>query len=328
MPGLSGPELVRRIRERAGMRDVPIILLAASAGEAYVDEAFSAGADDYVVKPFDRRILLARIESTIRAAQDRARAAKSKRLVQQRDQLLADFAEASRVQRTQSVGLPRCFREGTIMGATLPCGHLGGDLITVFDGPGATTTAMLIDVSGHDAGAALVASAVLVELQNLARTRPLAAAITALNLRMAASSSELYAAVGALQISGTHATIINAGLPPIAIVRNGRIAITVQACGVPPGILADSTYDPVELELEPDDRLVIVSDGLTAPLGDTVDIGRCLVALDLLVPHEMRTSDELTRQFRALLGGRPLIDDATLLVVDFWFDTAAATTGS
>src|SRR4051812_6797903 len=60
MPGLSGPELVRRIRGRAALRDVPIILIGATAEEAQVDEAFSAGADDYVVKPFDRRILLAR----------------------------------------------------------------------------------------------------------------------------------------------------------------------------------------------------------------------------------------------------------------------------
>ena len=323
LPGTSGPEFVRRIRERADMREVPIILLAAAAGEAYVDAAFSAGADDYVVKPFDRRILLARIESAIRAARDRRRAAKAKALAQQRDQLLADFAEASRVQRAQSAGLPRCFREGTIMGTTLPCGHLGGDLITVVDGPGATTTVVLIDVSGHDAGAALVASSVLVELHNLARTAPIAIAIAALNRRMTASRSEHYACVGAIQISGACATIVNAGLPPIALVRNGRIEHTVQGGGVPPGMFADSTYDAVELELEADDRIAIVSDGMTDPLGDAMDVGRCLQALDLLVPRGMRTSDEFMRQVRALFGGRPLVDDATLIVIDFWFDIVA-----
>ena len=213
------------------------------------------------------------------------------------------------------------------MGATLPCGYLGGDLIDVVVGPGASTTAALIDVAGHDAGAALVASSVLVELHNLARTRPIVPAITALNRRMTASASELYACVGAVQITGTHATLLNAGLPPITIVRNGRIALSVQAGGIPPGIFADSTYDAVELELEPDDRLVLVSDGLTDPLGDAVDVGRCLAALDLLVPHGIRTSEEFMREFRTLFGERPLVDDATLIVIDVWQDATAAHAG-
>jgi phosphoserine phosphatase RsbU/P len=323
LPGLTGPDLVRRLRGRDALRRVPIILLGPTATEAYVDEAFSAGADDYVVKPFDLRILLTRIESTIRVARDQAHAARSKMLAMRRDQLLADFAKASRVQRTPSILLPQCFKEGTIMGATLPCGYLGGDLITVVGGPGSATTAALIDVAGHDAGAAFVASSVLVELGDLAKTQPIAAALTALNRRMTASASELFACVGAIQITGTHATLLNAGLPPITIVRDGRIALTVQAGGIPPGIFADSTYEAVELELEPDDRLVIVSDGLTDPLGDAVDVGRCLAALDLLVPHGMRTSEEFMREFRTLFGGRPLVDDATLIVIDVWQDATA-----
>src|SRR4051812_41569252 len=71
MPELAGPELVRRIRRQPQLRDVPIILLSSSADEDHVDGAFSAGASDYVVKPFDHRILLARIKSLIRAAEDR-----------------------------------------------------------------------------------------------------------------------------------------------------------------------------------------------------------------------------------------------------------------
>lgn len=54
-----------------------------------------------------------------------------------------------------------------------------------------------------------------------------------------------------------------------------------------------------------------------------MDVGRCLAALDLLVPHGMRTSEEFMREFRTLFGGRPLVDDATLVVIDVWQDATA-----
>jgi sigma-B regulation protein RsbU (phosphoserine phosphatase) len=320
---LGGPELVRFIRRQPHLRDVPIIFLSSSAREDCVDEAFAAGASDYVVKPFDRRILLARISSLIRAAEDRGRVVRSKPLAQRRDQLLADFEEASRVQRTQSTGLPRCFHGGTIMGATVPCHHIGGDLITVLENLGPTTTAVVVDVAGHGVAAALVASSLLAELRHLAQILSIEDAIDTLNQQMTASRSDHYACVGAIQMRGTRATIVNAGLPPICVVRDGRIAVSVEASGIPPGMFDTALYEAVELDLRSEDRIVIMSDGLTEPLGDADDVGRCLEALDLLVPRGVRTSEEFARQIRALFGGRPLVDDATLIVIDLWFDAVA-----
>ena len=63
LPGLSGEELIARIRERCG---VPI-LVASAKGEASDRVALlRMGADDYVVKPFDLDELLARIEALLR----------------------------------------------------------------------------------------------------------------------------------------------------------------------------------------------------------------------------------------------------------------------
>lgn len=68
MPGLDGPAVARRIRARVETRDTPIIVLTASSEVGHMNEAFAAGANAYVVKPFDRRDILARIELMIRAA--------------------------------------------------------------------------------------------------------------------------------------------------------------------------------------------------------------------------------------------------------------------
>jgi DNA-binding response OmpR family regulator len=63
MPELDGFETLERLRD---LSDVPVILLTARASEIDKVRGFRAGADDYVVKPFGRQELLARIEALLR----------------------------------------------------------------------------------------------------------------------------------------------------------------------------------------------------------------------------------------------------------------------
>ena len=63
MPELDGFETLERLRD---LSDVPVILLTARSGEIDKVRGFRAGADDYVVKPFGRQELLARIEALLR----------------------------------------------------------------------------------------------------------------------------------------------------------------------------------------------------------------------------------------------------------------------
>jgi PAS domain S-box-containing protein len=71
MPRLDGEGLVRAIRADPKTRQIAIILLSARAGSEASVEGLSAGADDYVVKPFATRELLARIDVNLRLAQMR-----------------------------------------------------------------------------------------------------------------------------------------------------------------------------------------------------------------------------------------------------------------
>jgi DNA-binding response OmpR family regulator len=65
MPELDGFETLERLRD---LSDVPVILLTARGGEIDKVRGFRAGADDYVVKPFGRQELLARIGALLRRA--------------------------------------------------------------------------------------------------------------------------------------------------------------------------------------------------------------------------------------------------------------------
>ncbi|MBD0334237.1 MAG: response regulator [Cyanobacteria bacterium Co-bin13] len=86
MPGLDGFGVLRQLRTNPSTCEIPIILLSARAGEESRMEGLEAGADDYLVKPFSARELLARVEASLKLAQLRREAT-------QREQNLRQVAE-------------------------------------------------------------------------------------------------------------------------------------------------------------------------------------------------------------------------------------------
>jgi two-component system phosphate regulon response regulator PhoB len=66
LPGMSGIELARKLRRDDLTREVPIIMLTARGEEADRVGGLDAGVDDYVVKPFSARELVARIRAVMR----------------------------------------------------------------------------------------------------------------------------------------------------------------------------------------------------------------------------------------------------------------------
>lgn len=68
MPRMTGIDLCRALRQRPGLAALPVLFLTANAGTSDMVEAFAAGADDYVVKPFRAPELGARIFSLLRRA--------------------------------------------------------------------------------------------------------------------------------------------------------------------------------------------------------------------------------------------------------------------
>ena len=74
MPGLDGFALLRELRADPETSSVPVILLSARAGEESRIEGLEAGADDYLVKPFSARELIARVNAHLSLSRARARA--------------------------------------------------------------------------------------------------------------------------------------------------------------------------------------------------------------------------------------------------------------
>jgi phosphate regulon transcriptional regulator PhoB len=90
LPGLSGLELCRSLRQRPETAQLPILMLTAKAGEADRVVGLEMGADDYVTKPFSPRELVARVKAILRRAEMRATA--SEALIYEKGPLRIDFS--------------------------------------------------------------------------------------------------------------------------------------------------------------------------------------------------------------------------------------------
>jgi PAS domain S-box-containing protein len=79
MPGLDGFGLLETIRKNPDLRDLPVIMLSARAGEEARIEGLDAGADYYLTKPFAARELVAQVNANLTLARVRSEAARDLR---------------------------------------------------------------------------------------------------------------------------------------------------------------------------------------------------------------------------------------------------------
>jgi signal transduction histidine kinase len=96
MPELDGFELLKALRTEPATSTLPVILLSARAGEESRVEGIEAGADDYLVKPFTARELLARVTTHLAMSRLRRQAA-------ERERELRRDAEAARERATSAL---------------------------------------------------------------------------------------------------------------------------------------------------------------------------------------------------------------------------------
>jgi len=93
MPNLDGFGLLAELRKDPELRDTPILLLSARAGEEARIEGLTAGADDYLTKPFSARELLARVRANLDMAELRREAVRIENELRQAAQLARERAE-------------------------------------------------------------------------------------------------------------------------------------------------------------------------------------------------------------------------------------------
>jgi signal transduction histidine kinase len=100
MPQMDGLELLRRLRGETSTAQIPVLFLSARAGEEASVDGLRAGADDYLIKPFSRHELLARIESRLATARqwavERQARSQAEQTIKAREEFFAALAHELR----------------------------------------------------------------------------------------------------------------------------------------------------------------------------------------------------------------------------------------
>ncbi|RCK81360.1 MAG: Serine phosphatase RsbU, regulator of sigma subunit [Candidatus Ozemobacter sibiricus] len=264
MPELDGLAVLREIRRQWSAHRLPVLMVTArDAGEQIV-EALQAGANDYVTKPVDLPVLLARLRThlDLRAAH---------LTLEERDRKMrADLEIARRVHR-------RLFPSAlpTVSGFSLgfgftPAAAVGGDFFDLLPVPGGLGL-FIGDISGHGVAGALLTALLKTLLQTAFREAPQpAAAFRLLNDRIAEEFPE------GLFVSGLHLALA-AGSDRVGLVSAcPDPGLVIQSDGAwrplprgapflgmfPADALPEGGFPTDLIALAPGDRLVVVTDGI------------------------------------------------------------------
>jgi sigma-B regulation protein RsbU (phosphoserine phosphatase) len=350
VPGADGFEVLRSLRLSHPAVALPVVMATALGQSEAIVRALEMGANDYVTKPYDLPVLLARVGAQLSA----------KRLVEQKAQLertLAErnaeletanrqLSEANRrmraslkaAARIQEALLPP--RTMTILGLRLawsfrPCEDLAGDTLNAFALDDDHVVLYLLDVSGHGVPAALLSVHLSLILSprdpssSLVRTGgasagspvPPAEVVGALNRRFAWDTTQRYFTLfyGVLNLSSGEFHYACAGHPGPALVSGASGCRLLPPSGPPVGVW-DVKYEGHVLPLEPGDRLYLYSDGVT----EAADPGGRMYGeerlADLLVRHQGATLEDslaaLIADVEAWCGG-PAGDDVSVLAAEF-----------
>jgi sigma-B regulation protein RsbU (phosphoserine phosphatase) len=326
MPGLSGLQVLQAIRRAHDATALPVIMATAKDASSDVVEALRLGANDYLTKPFDFPVVLARVQTQLALKRSVDRISSLERSLAQRNveleaantdlreanrRMKRDLEAAARVQEALLPGaLPRVAGAGFAW-QFKPCAELAGDLLNVTALDERSVGLYVLDVVDHGAAAALLAvmvTRVLARLPGAVDSGRLSPAAVAAYLnrefpwdpRTEQFFTLLY---GILDLPTREFRYVSAGHPGPVYVPAAAPPRALDVPGFPIG-LGDGTYEENTLTLAPGDRLYLYSDGLPdarSPENQPFGLPRLLDALD---------------QGRAA----PLPDSLTLLLqrVDSW----------
>lgn len=309
MPGLSGLEFCRAFRALPQDGYGYFILLTSKSDKTEVADGLEGGADDFLSKPVNPDELHARMRAGERILGMQKELIEKNKLIGSTlgqlqavyDSLDRDLMEARKVQQALIRERHRRFEGGQATVLMRSSGHVGGDLAGFFEINPRRVAFFSVDVSGHGVASAMMTARLAGLLSGGAPDQNIALAVGAYGGREAWPPEMVAWRLNRLILSDVpveqyftmayaevdldtgRVLFVQAGHPHPAILRrDGTVAFAGNG-GLPIGLIPDATYERIEVQLQPGDRLLLVSDGVTecpSPQGDLGEEGlaRLLVA--------------------------------------------------
>lgn len=342
MPRMNGLEVLKFLRRFDSLVDLPIIMVTAKGESENMVEALELGANDYVTKPLDIPVVLARIRTQlalrrsvtqVRELKDKLNAhnrelrAATEALAAANDRHTRDLEAAARVQQAFLPALPPQAPGARFARTLEPCGPLAGDSLNVFPLGDRHAGACVLDVAGHGLAAAFLSYALSQLLARVAGAGgadvvPPAEVVARLarELPPEATAGHTFSLLyGVLALDSGEFQFVSAGHPGPIHLKEGEPPAKLEGTGFPLAA-GGGAYREQVVPLKPGDRLVLYSDGLIDVRnaeGEHFGIHRLLAAVD--ESRRLPLADTLGRLIRAVeewRGDVPRQDDIAVLLIE------------
>jgi len=348
MPGMSGLEVLERVRRTHSAARLPIIMATAKDQSEDVVRALNLGANDYVTKPLDFAVLMARVQTQLLVKrsvqqvldlQDRLRQRNAElervngNLTAAYGRMNADLQAAAKIQESYLPTKLPAVPGFSFAWAFEPCEHLAGDFLNVCPLGGGHYGLYVLDVSGHGVVASLLAVAAARALSpapdpdsiliNSVTAQPTPAAEVAdrLNQKFSWDANPgqfitfFYVLLDAAQ---RELTYVSAGHPAAILLRPDGSLSQLDQSGLPIGI--GTTYHDHRVPLAPGDRVYLFSDGVLEAMDPQLELfGRDRLIEVLQRGRSSPLADSLqmlTGELRRWRGDAPPRDDISVLAME------------
>src|SRR4051794_6215546 len=225
MPGISGLEVLRRLRADPATADLPVILASALGRPEDIVDGLKLGANDYVTKPIHVPILEAKLAT--RTALKRSRDELKRMILVQAAEIDRRARELETARRVQRSILPKQSPRSATLATSWcyePATEVGGDLFDVIPLPGGRTLLFVADAMGHGVQAALVVSTVKATLAaHMHEAEDLPILMGMLDLAVGDLFADRFVTAAACVVDPAARTLryVVAGHPPILVAGPG-----------------------------------------------------------------------------------------------------------
>jgi sigma-B regulation protein RsbU (phosphoserine phosphatase) len=344
MPGMSGMEVLERIRKDRPAAELPVIMCTAKDQSEDMVKAFELGASDYVTKPIDFAVAMARVQTHLELSRSVRQIRELEKSLSERNAALeeamkrtkADLRAAAKV---QAAFLPHAAPK--IAGfqfawRLLPCTELAGDSLNVFRLDADHVAAYVLDVSGHGVAAALPAVAATRLLMPgrdpdsiLTRDhgtpdagKPVPPVEIAERVdqwfKQNPDTHQFVTLFYAMVNTKTRElTYTSAAHPPAVLIHNGKAEL-LKGSGLPIGL--GEGYEQQTRQLEKGDRVYLYTDGVPESQNaarDTFGMDRMVAVLEKAASRPLAESiDTLLAEITQWAGDEPQHDDISLVAVE------------
>lgn len=277
MPGMDGPSVCEAIRADPELRSSQVVLMTAHDRPEQIAEGLSRGADDFLSKAASKQEVLARVQASIRSSAlvreiERTRDdldRSHKLLSAKQHELESELQSAAAFVRAQ-LPLPGIPAPGIAMHwAYQPSLALGGDLFQVCAWGTDALGLYILDASGHGVAAALRAVGLMSFLHedNLVKavgSFDPGAIINEANRRFPLSQDGEYFTlwVGRLDLTSYELSYATAGHSGAFLHATNGDSRWLASASLPLGFDPASTFESARTQLQPHDRLYLLSDGI------------------------------------------------------------------